>query len=118
MMIAIGAGNFFLFGFNPILDSNLGGTIGGILDKIIFLALIGFGVNMLRKRMVVSENHLQLFGIVDGASRCKIEIPDIEAVKYLHGKERAEIATKNGSYLLRISESSNVYTHLKSIKPQ
>ena len=118
IMILIGVVNFMLYGFTPILDSNLGGTIGGILDKVFFVAMIGSGAFVLRKRMIVGERTLRFLGLIDGKRSCKIEIAEIESIKYLHGKQRAEISTTNGSYLVRVPESSNVYLQLKLIKPQ
>ncbi|MDB5103784.1 MAG: hypothetical protein JWP91_1473 [Fibrobacteres bacterium] len=105
ILIAVGAVNGLL-GLSAGLFEKLGTDMAGWADKAVFALMIGFGILLARKKIIVDNGAILIVGLVPKKRLVDLLLTEIEGVTYDSRRGKAEIKAKGESYLVSIGEKS------------
>jgi hypothetical protein len=106
ILIGIGAANA-LTGLSSLLAGHLDGAYAGWIDKALVAALIGYGIWLARKKIIIDKGAMLFEGLAKGRRLAEVPLQDIENVGYDAVKRVVEIKAKGGTLLVALKEGSH-----------
>jgi hypothetical protein len=81
-------------------------------DKLVFMAMIAFGIWISRKKIIFEDGSVRFFGLISGNSRAEIRVADIESAGYAASKRGLEIKAKGTALAVRLRPGSKAAAEL------